>query len=137
MITSHLSSIWKMRSLLNPTRHGFYAMQLLTHGVLERLLFFPLVLAFFTAPLLWNHGFIYQIITVGQLVFHSLAGTGYLLRDLRIGRMKVFRFPLSFDMLIYASAIAFLNLTTGTRYTVWKPQQTPTVKTTIDYVVKN
>jgi hypothetical protein len=103
----------------------------------QRWLFFPLFLTFFTAPLLWNYGSIYQFVTSVQLIFHALAGTGYLLRDLPIGRFKAFKLPLSFDMFTYASAIAVLNLATGKRCSVWRPQQSATVKATVDYVMKN
>ena len=47
-----LEAVLVMRQLLNPFKHGFYALQLLTHKVLRRLVFVPLLVLLITSLLL-------------------------------------------------------------------------------------
>jgi cellulose synthase/poly-beta-1,6-N-acetylglucosamine synthase-like glycosyltransferase len=123
VITGGLRSVWTMRVLLNPLRYGFYAIQLLTHKVLRRLLVLPLIITAVAAPLLWSHGLFYQSATLVQAAFHGFALLTYLLRNTAVSRIKVLNLPLFFDMVNIASLVAVVNLIYGTRHDIWKPQR--------------
>ena len=119
--TSGLRSVLKMRRLLNPIAFGFYAIQLITHKILRRFMVVPLLLLALTTSIVWEVGLIYQIAGIGQLAFHGLAFTGFLLRGTQLGRLKVFGLPYFFDMVNFACMIAILNVIRGTNYDIWTP----------------
>jgi len=140
VITGGLRSVWKMRALLNPLSYGFYAIQLLTHKVLRRLLFIPFLLTFLIAPMLWFQGEIYYFAAIGQFIVHGAAAMGYLLRNTRLGRMKALKLSLFFDVINVASAVALVNLATGARHDIWKPQRVSKSagrSSAVQYIVKN
>jgi hypothetical protein len=56
-----------MRRLLNPTRFGLYALQLLSHKVLRRLTPFLLVAFFICSMLMLDAGPLYLLIGLGQI----------------------------------------------------------------------
>ncbi|HNP70108.1 MAG TPA: glycosyltransferase family 2 protein [Kouleothrix sp.] len=111
------------RELLNPMRYGFYAFQLFAHKVLRRLVVFPLLLLLILSPLLWSAGLIYQLATLAQLAFYGCALLGLLLKDKRLGRLKLFTIPFFFCMVNVASLIAAINLIRGHRIDFWEPQR--------------
>lgn len=118
-VSRGIRGVWTVRHLLNPVRYGFYAIQLLSHKLLRRLIGLPVILMFISAPLLWKYGWFYQTAAVGQLLFHGAAAIGYLLSSKRIGQWKIFSLPLYFDMVYVAALIAVYNLLTGKRYDIW------------------
>ena len=50
IITRGLRGVLVMRALLNPWRHGFYAVQLFSHKVLRRLMVLPLLVLLCASP---------------------------------------------------------------------------------------
>lgn len=123
ILTRGFRGIWLMRHLLNPFLYGSFALQLFTHKLLRRLIAIPLILLAISAPLLWNSGLLYQILTIVQLAFHLTALMGFFLRDTRLGQSKLFSLPFHFDMIYYASLIALLNTIRGKRYAKWGPER--------------
>ncbi|MEW6253925.1 MAG: glycosyltransferase family 2 protein, partial [Planctomycetota bacterium] len=61
VITRGLHGVLVMRELLNPFRHGFYALQLFTHKLLRRLMFAPLIVLLLVSIPLWDGGWFYQL----------------------------------------------------------------------------
>ncbi|MFT3894514.1 MAG: glycosyltransferase [Anaerolineales bacterium] len=123
VMTRGLRGIWLMRHLLNPVAYGFFAIQLFTHKILRRLLAIPLILLLFTAPLLWNSGWLYQTAAILQFIFHGLALTGLLLQSTKIGQMKLLSLPYHFDLVYYASLVALSNIIRGYQYATWGPER--------------
>ncbi len=60
--------------------HGFYAVQLLTHKLLRRLMVVPLLVIAVASPALWDDGPIYRLATVGQVAVYGLGALGLALR---------------------------------------------------------
>jgi len=112
------------RDLLNPFRFGFYAFQLFFHKVMRRLVVIPLVLMLLVGPLLWNHGIVYQLATIAQLIFYGCALLGLLMSHTRVGRMKPLMIPFFFCMVNVACLLATINLIRGHRIDFWEPQRT-------------
>ncbi len=121
--TRGLNSVWQMRRLLNPVTYGFYAIQLLSHKVLRRLMAIPLLVLLITAPLLWQDGWFYQVATIGQLGAHTAALLGLALHQTRIGQTRLLRLPFFFDMVNIATLAALFNLSRGVRQDIWEPQR--------------
>jgi cellulose synthase/poly-beta-1,6-N-acetylglucosamine synthase-like glycosyltransferase len=123
IITRGLSAVIFMRVLLNPFRHGFYALQLLTHKVLRRMIFGPLLVLIVVSPLLWSHGIVYQAATLGQVALYGAALIGFLFQGTRVGQSKVFSIPLYFCMIYLACLLATWNIIRGHRFGMWETQR--------------
>jgi hypothetical protein len=54
VMTRGLNGVIIRRELLDPRRHGFYALQLLSHKVLRRLMAIPLIVLAASATALWR-----------------------------------------------------------------------------------
>ncbi len=123
IMTRGLRGVVVARSLLDPRRHGFYALQLLTHKVLRRLMAVPLVVIALTSPLLWSRGALYRLATLGQIGVYGLGALGLLLRNRPIGRSKLLALPAFFVLVNVAALHALLNLLTGRRIARWTPDR--------------
>jgi cellulose synthase/poly-beta-1,6-N-acetylglucosamine synthase-like glycosyltransferase len=121
IMTRGLRGVAVARDLLDPARHGFYALQLLTHKVLRRLMAIPLIVIFVTSLFLWDDGPIYRVAVVGQLVVYGLGIVGLLLRDRPAGRRPWFAIPSFFLLVNIASLHALWNLLSGRRIDRWQP----------------
>jgi len=122
IITRGLYGVFLRRELLNPLRYGFYAVQLFSHKVLRRLVFFPLILLALTAPLLWSEDCVYRLATLVQGFCYGLAAAGVVLSGSRFGRLKIFAFPYFFCLVNAACIVAVWNLLRGQRIVVWEPR---------------
>jgi len=123
VITRGLCGVLARRELLNPWRHGFYALQLFSHKVVRRLVVFPLLVLLFVSPWLWRYGWPYQCAAAWQLVFYACALLGKLLEATRVGRKKLFALPLYFCMVYFASLVAVFRVLRGYRIDLWEPQR--------------
>jgi cellulose synthase/poly-beta-1,6-N-acetylglucosamine synthase-like glycosyltransferase len=120
VITRGLRGVLLRRRLLNPFRHGFYALQLFSHKVLRRLVVLPLLVLLATTPWLWQAGPFYQAALVGQAGVYGLAAVAALLGPRR-ARSKLFTIPFFFCMVNLAALIAALNVARGRRIDSWQP----------------
>lgn len=126
VITRGLHAVWVMRQLLNPFRHGLYALQLFSHKVLRRLVVFPLIILFLISPFLWQKSLFYQIITLAQIVFYSIGTLGMLFKRIRFGQTKFFTIPFYFCMVNAAALLATMNVLRGQQINRWEPQRQKT-----------
>lgn len=121
IMTRGLRGVAVARQLLDPRRHGFYALQLLTHKVLRRLMAIPLLVILVTSLFLWEAGPIYRLALIGQLLVYGIAIIGLLLRDRSAGRKPWFALPAFFLLVNIASLHAAWNLLSGRRIDRWQP----------------
>jgi cellulose synthase/poly-beta-1,6-N-acetylglucosamine synthase-like glycosyltransferase len=126
VITRGLRAVFTVRSkLLNPFQYGFYAIQLLSHKVLRRIIVYPLLLLFFVTPFLWTTNLFYQIVMIGQLAFYCLASFGLLLDGTRLGRKKFFTIPYYFCLVNAAVLVATIKIFLGQQIKICEPQREP------------
>jgi cellulose synthase/poly-beta-1,6-N-acetylglucosamine synthase-like glycosyltransferase len=120
-----LRALWAVRELLNPLRHGFFAFQLLSHKLLRRLLFFPLIALVPASAALRHRDRLYGAAMVGQLAFHGVALLAAALPRRRGRAWRVLRAPYRFDVPHAAAAVAVARLTRGRDPddTAWTPQR--------------
>lgn len=123
VMTRGLRGVLAMRELLNPRRHGFYAIQLFSHKVLRRLMVFPLLAVAATSPSLWREGSLYQGATVAQAAFYCCAVAGLLAARRPLGRRKLLAIPAFFVLVNVAALRATWNLLRGNRIDRWQPQR--------------
>jgi len=122
MIRSWNAFIFR-RELLNPFRHGFYAIQFFSHKILRYLVVFPLLMLFFISPFLWKTSWIYQLATISQVAFYLCALFGLLLHRTRFSRKKIFTIPFYFCMVNAASLVAVIKVLRGQQIKHWEPQR--------------
>lgn len=129
IMTRGLRGVAVASELLDPRRSGFYAVQLLTHKVLRRLMVVPLLVVAAVTPSLWNDGPIYRLAAVGQTAVYGLGIAGLALHDRPAGRHPWFALPAFFCLVNIASFHALLNLLTGRRIDRWQPARRPGLAT--------
>jgi glycosyltransferase involved in cell wall biosynthesis len=119
-------AVWLSRDLLNPAEHGFYAVQLASHKLLRRLSFLPILGLGITGLSLRRSGPVYRVVWLAQTGLHGAALAGYLLRGKRLGRRKVLKTAVTFDLNQMAAAAALAEQLRGrsTRDDMWQPQRT-------------
>lgn len=123
VITRGLRGVILRRELLNPFRHGFYALQLFSHKVLRRLVVLPLILLLVTNLFLWNKGIFYQLTLLAQVSLYSCGLLGFWLNGTRLGRSKLLALPFFFCMVNAASLLATINIIRGHRIDRWEPKR--------------
>jgi cellulose synthase/poly-beta-1,6-N-acetylglucosamine synthase-like glycosyltransferase len=126
IISRGLRGVVLRRELLDPRRHGFYAIQLLTHKVLRRTMTLPLGVLAVTSPLLWRRGRLYRAATLAQATLYGLGGAGILLAGKPLGRRKAFMLPAFFCFVNIAALRATWNVVRGRRIDRWEPQRDDT-----------
>jgi cellulose synthase/poly-beta-1,6-N-acetylglucosamine synthase-like glycosyltransferase len=119
IITRGLWAVVFMRQLLNPTRYGFYSLQLFSHKVLRRLVVFPLIVLLIANIFLWPRGLFYQVALLGQAAFYGLAFVGLLLSKTSLSRSKLLSLPYYFCLVNGACLLATLNVVRGRRIVRW------------------
>ena len=123
VMTRGLRGVVLRRALLDPRRTGFYAIQMLWHKLLRRLMVLPLIGLAVSSPLLIGSGPIYGLATAGQAVFYGLAGAGIALRGRSISRNRLLAFPAYFCLVNLAALHAALNVIRGRRIDRWEPRR--------------
>ena len=119
-----LRAIWTladMRSMLSVRRHGFYAVQLLSHKALRYVAFAFFVSAFASAALLWPVGQIYRIAFVAQVLFALLAWLGFL-AERRGMKVRILSVPFYFVLVNVAALQACIKFARRQRHRVWSPR---------------
>ena len=109
---------WKMRSLLNPARHGWFALQFLSHKVLRWLAPVFMIVLFVANAFMWRRSGFYAASLVAQTLFYGLALAGWRLASSR-WRSKLITIPHYFCSVNLASLIGILDAARGRTYTTW------------------
>ena len=118
VITRGMNGLLYMKSLFNPFRHPFVALQLLSHKVLRWCVpVFMLVLLVASLSLAGRSWF-FTTALAGQLLFYAFAGLGAVAD--RLGRrIRIFDLPLYFCVVNFASLVSMVNVLRGERKTIW------------------
>lgn len=117
-------ALLRMRTLLNPLRYGFFALELFSHKLLRWLV--PVFLAglLATNAALLGEGPVYRLAMAGQVVFYLLALAGHALRR-RASMPALVSVPYYFCLVNIASALGILDAFRGKTYTTWATARTP------------
>lgn len=127
IMTRGLRGVAVRRALLDPRRHGFYAVQLASHKLLRRLMAVPLAVIGLAAPLLWGSGILYRLAALAQAAFYALAVAGIAASGTRLGRSRVLALPAFLCLVNAASLRAAWNVASGRRIDRWEPTRSVAV----------
>lgn len=106
---------------LLPTRTGLYAVEVVFHKLLRRMVAFFLIALLVSSAVLAARDPAWWIVLAPQLVFYALASAGGLLARSRWGRLKPLWIPFFFCLANAAAALAVLSLLAGVRFERWEP----------------
>lgn len=116
-----LQSLAQRRELLNPLRHGLYALALISHKLIRRLAPVLLVPLLLSNLWLWGeHGF-YNLALITQLLGYSVAFAGLL--DVQHRLPKPFRLAAFFLVTLAGMSVGLWQFLRGQRYSQWNPDQ--------------
>jgi len=122
IIAQTLADLWRNRDVLNPLRHGFYAVQLLSHKVMRYLVPLFLIVLLVTSAMLSFNSLFYAIIFTVQVVFYLAAAAAAFM--VRFGfNSRVLALPQYFVIANLACLIALFKLVCGERYIKWEPER--------------
>jgi cellulose synthase/poly-beta-1,6-N-acetylglucosamine synthase-like glycosyltransferase len=119
IIARSMHGLWTERAVLNPFRHGLFALQMISHKVL-RWLVPVLLLTLLAASIALAAAPFYKAMLALQLVFYLLALLGYLLQQ-RVGRLAPLYLPAYFCAINLGAFLGLWNFLRGERYRIWKP----------------
>lgn len=124
IISQTFADLWRNRSVLNPLRSGFYAVQLWSHKIMRYLVPVFLIAIFITSGFLTPRNAFYAALFVAQVAFYFAALVSALLEKLGWS-VRLLALPQYFVITNLASLIAFVKFVSGESYTRWEPHREP------------
>jgi glycosyltransferase involved in cell wall biosynthesis len=125
VMTRGLNGVVLRRELLDPRRHGFYALQLLSHKVLRRLMALPLVVLALSGAALGRRDLRFRAATAAQAAVYGLGAAGLLAGGRPLGRRRVVALPAYFCLVNLASLHAAWNVVRRRGIDRWEPRREP------------
>ncbi|QEC49139.1 glycosyltransferase family 2 protein [Baekduia soli] len=123
VMTRGLNAVLVRRALLDPRRHGFYALQLFSHKVLRRLMAVPLLVVFAATLRLARRSPLYGLAALAQGGVYGLGAAGLALGRHPAGRHRLLALPAYFCLVNLASLQALGNVLRGRTVNRWEPQR--------------
>jgi cellulose synthase/poly-beta-1,6-N-acetylglucosamine synthase-like glycosyltransferase len=125
-----LRAAFSLGPLLLPWRGGVYALQVLSHKILRRLVpLFLLGTLASSARLVLAGRRAWWAALAPQVAWYALAALGAVGRKRPWGRRRLLATPYYFCLANAAAAIAVISILRGRRYVVWQPERGDTVMT--------
>ena len=121
VMTRGLNGVIIRRELLDPRRHGFYALQLLSHKVLRRLMAIPLIVLAASAMALRRRSPFYAAAAAAQGSVYLVGVLGLLAGRRPRARGKLVAAPTFFVLVNAASLQALLNVVRRRDIARWEP----------------
>ena len=117
-------ALFRLKSLMNPLRFGFFSLQLISHKLLRWLVPVFLVGLLISNLLIVDVHPFYMLALAAQIAFYLLALAGHCLRQ-RHALPTVVAIPYYFCLVNVASAIGIVDAFRGKTYTTWATGRTP------------
>ncbi|HEX7829848.1 MAG TPA: glycosyltransferase family 2 protein, partial [Thermoanaerobaculia bacterium] len=121
-VTNH-----SVRALLNLGTNlftaGFYSLELLSHKLVRHFVPLFMIPLFATSLLLMRAHPFYALVLAAQIAMYALAVIGWILREQRIGRAKLFYVPYFFCFVNAAALFGVLSIWRGERKAAWSAQR--------------
>lgn len=123
IMTRGLEGVVVRRQLLDPRRHGFYALQLFSHKVLRRVMVLPLALLAASAARLARESRLFALLTAAQGAVYALGLVGLAAGRRPRARARALALPAYFCLINAASLQAIANVARRRPITTWEPQR--------------
>ncbi len=109
-----------LRDLANPLRHGFYAIQFVSHKPMRQLLGIPLLAMALASLTLTGRGGVYRLAAAAQVAFYSLGAIGLWRPHAPWARHRLIALPAYVCLAYGAQLMALRNVLTGRRIDRWQ-----------------
>ena len=119
VISQTFTDLWRNRSMMNPFKSGFYAIELISHKVFRYAVPLFLILSISSFVLAF-HSIFFALISVLQIGFYPIAFFAWILERMDIS-LGIFSIPLYFVLTNLASLIGFYKFLSGEQYARWEP----------------
>lgn len=120
VISQTFTDLWRNRSMLNPFRSGFYAVELISHKVFRYAVPVFLSLILISSLILAFNSTFFGVVLILQIIFYFSALVGWILE--KFGKQSgILAIPLYFVLTNLASLIGFYKFLRGERYARWEP----------------
>jgi cellulose synthase/poly-beta-1,6-N-acetylglucosamine synthase-like glycosyltransferase len=120
VITQTFTDLWRHRSMMNPFRSGFYAIQLISHKVLRYMIPIFLIGILISSAVLSFYSILFALLLLGQLLFYGMALLSWTLEKFNIHN-RILSLPQYFVLTNIASLMACYKFLSGERYARWEP----------------
>ena len=128
VIAQTYTDLWRHRSMLNPFKAGFYAVQLISHKVLRYLVPVLLLLLLAASIVLAQTSIFYALFAGAQVLFFLTAALSGLLENFGVS-VGILALPRYFVLTNLAAVLAFYEFLKGNRYAHWEPIRDSNVNT--------
>lgn len=108
----------KFKTVLNPLKYGAYSLQMMSHKVSRWLIPVYLILLMVLNLLLVNHGIIFQILLLAQIIFYLFGGLAFLAKGLQ--EKFIFKVPFFFMMVNASILVAWYGFLSKKDYVTWE-----------------
>jgi glycosyltransferase involved in cell wall biosynthesis len=125
VMTRGLNAVIARRELLDPRRHGFYALQLVSHKVLRRLMALPLAALALSAAALGRRSPAFRVLAAAQGIVYALGAAGLALGGRGAAGARVLALPAYFCLVNLASLRALWNVVRRRDIDRWEPRRSP------------
>jgi len=125
VMTRGLNAVIARRQLLDPRRHGLYALQLASHKVLRRLMAVPLLTLGLSAAVLARRSVLFRALAAVQGMVYALGTVGLVLGDRAPRRTRLLALPAYFCLVNAASLRAVWNVVRRREIDRWEPRREP------------
>ena len=116
-----MTTLLHFRGLMNPLRHGMFAVELMSHKILRWSIGVFMVLALAANVTLTGSPF-YLAVLIVQMMFYLLAIVGW--KGPRVmAQASVFRIPYFFCLVNCAALVAWIRFFSGDRLEIWEPSR--------------
>ena len=120
VIAQTYTDLWRHRSLMNPLRGGFYAVELFSHKVMRYAVPLFLLVTLVSSLALARGSWFYALAAAAQVGFYAAALAGWLTEKAGL-RVRLLALPQYFVLANLASVLAFWQFARGERYARWEP----------------
>lgn len=120
VIAQTYTDLWRHRSMLNPFKAGFYAVQLVSHKVLRYMVPILLITLLATSIALARTSIFFAVIAGAQLLFFLTAALSGVLERFGVSN-GLLSLPRYFVLTNLAALLAFYEFLKGNRYAHWEP----------------
>src|SRR2546421_2059029 len=120
IIAQTFTDLWRHRAMLNPLRSGLYAIQLLSHKVMQYFVPFFLIPMFAASAVVSVLSISTRVFLVVQSIGYLCGAMSWLLENLGV-RSRLLALPHYFVLANVASLIALFKFLRGERYARWEP----------------
>ena len=121
-------SVYALRrtgDLLNPFRHGLFAVQLLSHKVLRWTVGFQLIAIFVASAVLAPVSFPVRVLFSAEVIFGAVAILGFLAAGSRSRWVRALTLPTYFCLVNWAAVLGVISGLQGRIRVTWTPERTP------------